>query len=59
MVDLQLLHALVMLFHDHFFVPICRDISLVGGLFSSSLDFQLSLFGEGFFLLGFLLFFDL
>ena len=41
--------------HYLLFVPIFWDIPLVGGFFSPLLDFQLSLFGEGFFPLGFLL----
>ena len=47
MIDLRLLH-------DHFFVPICWDISLVGGFFSPSLGYLF--LGEGFFPCDFLSF---
>ena len=40
--------------HDLLFVPIFWVIPLVGGFFSPSLGFLLSLFGVGFFSLGFL-----
>ena len=55
MENLYLLHASVMLFLITFLFLFVGTFFLVGGFFRPSLDFLLSLFGEGFFPLGFLL----